>query len=332
MVDKLEIHDPRVTWHTATVLQKKYHYMRADPDNEPLAIIFLLHGFPDLAFGWRYQIPCLQSHGYQVIAPDMLDFGQTHASSQLSLYGLRSIAEDVRDLADLVAKNKKIVLGGHGWGAALAWRIALWFPDLVQGIFSVGTPFSPPSRIYRSLDDIMRNEDMRNLRYQLQFQGPQIDDGITSETTVRQFLNAMFGGKSSEGEIGFVASRGIIFRNLPKLNRSHLLSHTELEYYVSRYFENGKSKVEGPLRWYRTQAQNYLDELRLLLKPVKFSMPALYLAVTHDKLSPTKLAEEMYPYFEKLTCKEIDGSPWTLWERPAIVNEEILMWLKTMVV
>ncbi|KAG8664738.1 hypothetical protein FPOAC2_07371 [Fusarium poae] len=332
MADKLGIHDPRVTWHTATVRHKSYHYMRADPENEPLATIFLLHGFPDLAFGWRYQIPCLQSQGYQVIAPDMLDFGRTNVSCQLSLYGLRNIAEDVRDLADLVAKDKKIILGGHDWGAAVVWRTALWFPDLVQGIFSVGTPFIPPSQIYRSLDDVAQSEDMKNLRYQLQFRGTQIDEEITEETKVRQFLNAMFGGTGPHDEVGFDASTGIIFHNLSKLNRSHLLSDAELEYYVSRYFQNGKSKVEGPLRWYRTQAQNYLDELRLLLKPVKFSMPALFLAATHDETLPTNLTEEMDRYFESLTCKEIDGSRWILWESPAVVNEQILTWLKMMVV
>ncbi|KAF4337172.1 epoxide hydrolase [Fusarium beomiforme] len=141
MVDKLGIEDSRVTWHTATIRHKTYHYMKADPDKEPLATIILLHGFPDLAFGWRYQIPCLQSRGYQIIAPDMLGFGLTSAPCQPSSYALRSIAEDIRDLATLVAKDKKVILGGHNWGGAVVWRTALWFPDLVQGIFSVGTPF-----------------------------------------------------------------------------------------------------------------------------------------------------------------------------------------------
>ncbi|KAM0293117.1 hypothetical protein ACHAPM_011725 [Fusarium culmorum] len=198
MVDKLGVHDPRVTWHTAAVHHKTYHYMRADPDNEPLATIFLLHGFPDLAFGWRYQIPHLQSQGYQVVAPDMLGFGRTRESGQLSLYGLRSLAEDVRDLAEHVAKDKKIILGGHDWGATLVWRTALWFPDLVQGIFSVGTPFIPPTQIYRSLDDVTRSEHMKNLRYQLQFQGTHISDEMTDEPKIRQFLNAMFGGRGPQ--------------------------------------------------------------------------------------------------------------------------------------
>ncbi|KAH7191487.1 Alpha/Beta hydrolase protein [Fusarium oxysporum] len=282
MVDKLGIEDSRVTWHTATIRHKTYHYMKADPDNEPLATIILLHGFPDLAFGWR-------------------------APSQPSSYALRSIAEDIRDLANLVVKDKKIILGGHDWGGAVVWRTALWFPDLVQGIFSVGTPFIPPSRIYRSLDD------------------------ITDETKIRQFLNAMFGAKSPENEVGFHAAEGILFHNLPKLNQSQLLSNVEMDYYVSRCSLQGQAKLEGPLRWYRTRAHNYLDELRLLLKPLKFSMPALFLAVTRDEVLPSSMSEGMDQYFENLTRREVDASHWVLWESPTKVNEQILAWLEMVV-
>ncbi|KAM0347890.1 hypothetical protein ACHAP4_011153 [Fusarium culmorum] len=262
----------------------------------------------------------------------MLGFGRTRESCQLSLYGLRSLAEDVKDLAEHVAKDKKIILGGHDWGATLVWRTALWFPDLVQGIFSVGTPFIPPTQIYRSLDDVTRSEHMKNLRYQLQFQGTHISDEMTDEPKIRQFLNAMFGGRGPQDQVGFDPSRGIIFHNLPRLNRSRLLSDVELEYYVCSYFQNGKSNLEGPLRWYRTQAQNYLDELRLLLKPVKFSIPALFLTPTLGEISSAKMTEKMDRYFDNLTSKEVDGSLWMLWESPAAVNEQISTWLKKMVV
>ncbi|KNB18669.1 hypothetical protein FOXG_22331 [Fusarium oxysporum f. sp. lycopersici 4287] len=209
--------------------------------------------------------------------------------------------------------------------------MALWFPDLVQGIFSVGTPFIPPSRIYRSLDDVTQREGMKSLRYQLQFQGALIDKEITDETKIRQFLNAMFGAKSPENEVGFHAAEGILFHNLPKLNQSQLLSNVEMDYYVSRYSLQGQAKLEGPLRWYRTRAHNYLDELRLLLKPLKFPMPALFLAVTRDEVLPSSMSEGIDQYFENLTRREVDASHWVLWESPTKVNEQILAWLEMVV-
>jgi hypothetical protein len=36
-----------------------------------------IHGWPDLAIGWRYQIPLLLSLGLRVVAPDMMGYGGT---------------------------------------------------------------------------------------------------------------------------------------------------------------------------------------------------------------------------------------------------------------
>jgi soluble epoxide hydrolase/lipid-phosphate phosphatase len=36
-----------------------------------------IHGFPDLAMGWRYQIPFLIEEGFRVVAPDTLGYGRT---------------------------------------------------------------------------------------------------------------------------------------------------------------------------------------------------------------------------------------------------------------
>ncbi|KAF5256485.1 hypothetical protein FOXYS1_13037 [Fusarium oxysporum] len=141
----------------------------------------------------------------------------------------------------------------------------------------------------------------------------------------------MFGAKGPENELGFHAAEGILFHNLPKLNQSQLLSNAEMDYYVSRYSLQGQAKLEGPLRWYRTRAHNYLDELRLLLKPLKFSMPALFLAVTRDEALPSSMSEGMDQYFENLTRREVDASHWVLWESPTKVNEQILAWLETVV-
>ena len=40
-------------------------------------VILLLHGFPELAFSWRYVINPLINDGYRVIAPDQRGYGMT---------------------------------------------------------------------------------------------------------------------------------------------------------------------------------------------------------------------------------------------------------------
>ncbi|CAG8749564.1 27625_t:CDS:2, partial [Dentiscutata erythropus] len=52
-----------------------YHYV--DEGEERNDAIILCHGFPDLWYGWRYQIPFLVSKGFRVIVPDLRGYGQT---------------------------------------------------------------------------------------------------------------------------------------------------------------------------------------------------------------------------------------------------------------
>jgi pimeloyl-ACP methyl ester carboxylesterase len=37
--------------------------------------VVLLHGFPELWYSWRHQLPALARAGYHVIAPDLRGYG-----------------------------------------------------------------------------------------------------------------------------------------------------------------------------------------------------------------------------------------------------------------
>lgn len=53
-------------------------YLIGLPDNGKFkATIFLIHGWPDLSIGWRYQIPSLIEYGMRVVVPDMIGYGGT---------------------------------------------------------------------------------------------------------------------------------------------------------------------------------------------------------------------------------------------------------------
>src|SRR5881628_2667036 len=39
--------------------------------------VLLLHGFPELAYSWRHQLPALAAAGYHAIAPDQRGYGRT---------------------------------------------------------------------------------------------------------------------------------------------------------------------------------------------------------------------------------------------------------------
>ena len=39
-------------------------------------LMLLCHGWPELGFSWRHQIPALAAAGYRCVAPDMRGFGR----------------------------------------------------------------------------------------------------------------------------------------------------------------------------------------------------------------------------------------------------------------
>ena len=43
-------------------------------------LVVLCHGFPELAFSWRHQIPALTAAGYRVLAPDMRGYGDSSSA------------------------------------------------------------------------------------------------------------------------------------------------------------------------------------------------------------------------------------------------------------
>lgn len=45
--------------------------------------VVFLHGFPELWYSWRYQIPALAEAGFQAIAPDLRGYGETDKPAEL---------------------------------------------------------------------------------------------------------------------------------------------------------------------------------------------------------------------------------------------------------
>ena len=103
--------------------------------------ILMVHGFPDSARLWRYQIPALIDAGYRVIAPDMRGFGKTDAPDGVDAYSILNIMEDVRLLLEQLDVDKAHIVA-HDWGAGASWTVASFYPHLAQSLtaVSVGHP------------------------------------------------------------------------------------------------------------------------------------------------------------------------------------------------
>ena len=103
--------------------------------------VLLIHGFPDTSHVWRHQIPALVKAGFRAIAPDVRGFGKSDRPVNTEAYALPAL---VGDMAGLLAKLgiEKAHVVGHDMGAAMAWVLAAYYPQLVNRlvVLSVGHP------------------------------------------------------------------------------------------------------------------------------------------------------------------------------------------------
>lgn len=325
---KLKPNDPRVKYETAQIRGKTYSYILGEPQGTKLETIVLIHGFPDIAFGWRYQIPYLMSLGFQVVVPNMLGYAGTDAPQNVDEFSLKSIAADVEALARTFVGEGQIILGGHDWGGAAVWRIAMWYPELIKGVFSVCTPVHGPKTQYTALEDLIAAGILTNFGYQLQLMGPEVEAKIQGEEQLRKFLNTMFGGRGPNGEVGFVVEKGVLFDNLDIIQPNQLLSTEELDHYTSQYMLQKAPQMRGPLNWYRTRVINHEEELpKAEAGPIHFDMPALFISATHDAALLPSMSAGMDELFKDLTRAEVDASHWALSQTPTEVNQHIANWI-----
>jgi len=110
----------------------------------------------------------------------------------------------------------------------------------------------------------------------MQLAGPELEAKVTSYNQVRDFLRALYGGRSEQGKPCFRPETGIDLEGLETIGVAPSLDGKacsneinpqmvidmrlqELEYYAKEYMRHG---LHGPLNWYRTRCINFEDDLR----------------------------------------------------------------------
>ncbi len=83
-----------------------------------------VHGFPELNFSWRYQIPMLAARGWRVWAPNLRGYGASSKPKGVAAYHLDHLIADVAALID-ESGAKEVMLIAHDWGAVIAWQFAI---------------------------------------------------------------------------------------------------------------------------------------------------------------------------------------------------------------
>lgn len=83
-----------------------------------------LHGFPELNYSWRYQIPLLVKLGYRVWAPNQRGYGNSSKPTGITNYTADNMVADAAALFD-ASGALTLTIVGHDWGGAIAWLFAI---------------------------------------------------------------------------------------------------------------------------------------------------------------------------------------------------------------
>ena len=147
------------------------HTVEAGESGAP--VVVLAHGFPELAYSWRHQIPALAAAGYHVLAPDQRGYGRTTRPADIAAYNVADLSADLIGLLDDVGADKAVFIG-HDWGAPVVWGSAQLHPDRVAAVVGLSVPpvpraQIPPTQAFRAIFG-------DNFFYMLYFQQPGVAD------------------------------------------------------------------------------------------------------------------------------------------------------------
>ncbi len=94
-----------------------------------LPTLLMLHGFPEYGGAWADLAPYLANH-FHCIAPDQRGYGQSWAPDGVENYRASELVSDMVALIEQV--GAPVMVMGHDWGAAVAYGLAMFKPDLVS--------------------------------------------------------------------------------------------------------------------------------------------------------------------------------------------------------
>lgn len=164
MIEGDHLNDPfNPFWKRRELSIENVRYSFLDQNPEGKSAILFLHGFPDLAWGWRYQIDEF-CKDHRCIAPDMIGYGESDSPMDIERYTFKSISKDLVYLMEFLKIGKFIVFC-HDWGGMVGWRLCQYYPERVLCLVSMCTAFQKPKSVFVPLEEIVKK--LSNLQYQI---------------------------------------------------------------------------------------------------------------------------------------------------------------------
>jgi pimeloyl-ACP methyl ester carboxylesterase len=104
-------------------------------------LVILVHGFPELWYSWRHQMPVIAAAGYRAVALDQRGYGRSSKFWRTDAYHIHRLVNDVVRLVAALGEKHAILIG-HDWGSPVVWTAAWLHPNIFRGVLGMCVPFS----------------------------------------------------------------------------------------------------------------------------------------------------------------------------------------------
>ncbi len=289
------------------------------------AVVFC-HGFPDIAFGWRHQLPAIAAAGYRAIAADQRGYGSSSAPADVEAYGLTELTGDLARLLDAVEIEQAFFVG-HDWGGFVAWAMAVLHPDRVRGVAGLCTPYIRFPSVARHLAVVDGDVERQYVAW---FQEPGVAEA-EMDAAVETILSGVFrtGVPLAEAFEAATADGRLDMNPFhdPEswpLMGEPLVTAADLDVYVRAF---GRSGFRGGINWYRNIDRNATDHPEIGRRSL--DIPCLMLTAELDPGLRPEFADGMEDRIATLTRHDLTGvGHWIQQEVPGVVNDHLVDWLR----
>src|SRR5262249_2006121 len=142
-----------------------FHVLEAGFEEKGRPCVLLLHGYPELAYGWRKVMLPLASEGFHVLAPDMRGYGRTTGwddsyDGDVFLFRHTNLVRDALGLVSAFGYRSAAGVGRDA-GSPVAAYCALIRPDVFRSVAMMTAPFAgPPALPFNTVDGTAQSGDL----------------------------------------------------------------------------------------------------------------------------------------------------------------------------
>lgn len=316
-------------------------YLAAGPE-QGTPVIFS-HGWPELGYSWRHQLPALGALGFHAIAPDLRGHGRSASYDEHADYSMEKHVGDLIGLLDKLGHERAIWVG-HDWGAPVIWSLASHHPERCHAVANLCVPYRTLDRgvdaAIALVDRSVYPQDgfaVGQWDYQLYYQENFARAITVFEASVANTIKCLF-RKWSPDDRGKPAITAAIRRDggwfdgadqAPDMGLDEdVISAADLAVYTQALEGSG---FFGPSSFYMNHEANSAYSERSV-NDGYLDMPVLFLTAAYDYVCEcvdSKLPQPMRQYCRRLSEATVKSGHWMAQEKPLDVNNALIKWMAT---